>query len=443
MTDITDSPRPQRGIKSLLMRAAAGSLGMRIAQAFLGIGVSILLARMLGVEGVGTYAAVVAAFQIALIPIQAGLGTFLGRQVVRLSIHKAWSEIRSVIIWSTKMAMLYALALSIFAALVRPHSDVLRQLPIVLIVGGVVAMGLGRLAASYHRGLKQILIGQSFDLIRNVLLLLGVASASFFAVQIGAAHAFGIFVISGAISATLLIIWAMKTTPQSILAAEATVPAKSEWLRTSATFMMITGGMQAADLIGIVLTRALAGPAQAGLFQSSYQLSTLILFGLGAITMAIGPYFTQFHETQDQAKLARLARLSAQASTAFAAVFGVIILLLGKDLMIYLFGEDFGAGQPILMVITIAYIIQASTGASVPLLTATGHEREMLKIASVSIIAGILTSAVSIPMLGGIGTACGVVASMSVLNIGTWMACRRILGIDTFFLPIPFRNDRA
>jgi O-antigen/teichoic acid export membrane protein len=205
-------------------------------------------------------------------------------------------------------------------------------------------------------------------------------------------------------------------------------------------FMMITGVKQFSDLAGIIMTRAISGPAEAGLFQAPYQLSTIVLFGLGAITVAINPYLTQLHETKDRANLARLARRSAQAATAFAVVMAALIFLFGEWVIIRLYGEEFAGGYDVLMIVTLAYLIQASTGSSTALLSATGHEKNMLRISFATLAAGIFTSALCIPLFGGVGAALGVVASIFVLNVCTWWRCRTLLGVDTFFIPVPMRD---
>lgn len=428
----------QKGLKATVIQAAVGSLGIRLAQAFAGVGITILLARMLGVEGVGTYAAIIAALQMSLIPIQSGVAPLISRQIIKLRIREDWQGIRGLITWSGIVTSCYAAVIGVILVVARPHSDVLQQLPVPLLLVGILAIAFGRVISGYNIGLRQVVIGQSFDLMRNVGILIATVSALYFTLDFDPVFAVGAFVSAGAAAAILLLIWAVRTTPSEIFVQKDLKIHSRDWMRMSLTFMTITGVMQMADLIGIILTRAYAGPAQAGLFQSSYQLSTLVLFGLGAITMAVSPYFAQMHEAGEVAKLAKLARRAAQGATVFAAAMAMLIITIGDIIMAFLYGSDFSEGQPILVIVTIAYLIQASTGASAPLLNACGYEGKLLRIAIASMVAGVATSATLIPIFGGIGTALGIVASMTILNIGTWWQCRRLIGIDTFFLPLPF-----
>jgi O-antigen/teichoic acid export membrane protein len=431
MSNATNSERTKRSLKDALMRAAAGSLGVRIAQAFTGLAISILLARHLGVEGLGTYSAIIAIFQIVVLPIQAGLATLVGRQVIRLHFHEKWNELRGLLIWSLSLTVSYTIIASLILLAFRQYSDVLNGTSWAIIPTAIITMSLARLLASYHRGLNNIITSQSYDFLRNTIIVIGLGLAAFTSHQIKEQFAVEIYVFAGALAIFYLLIQAYRASPGPLLSAKSISLSSHRWLSLAFTYMLINGIMKLGDHTSIILVRTIGGAKEAGLFQPAYQLSTLVLFGLAAVTMTVTPYFTQLHEEKDVQRLQILSKQAARASFAFAALCAIIIALFGKDILGILYGEEFKAAQPILLIVSTAYLAQAFTGASAPLLVATGHENSLLKITSLALLASVVTSLILIPHYGGIGAAASISSSMLVLNIGAWLSCKKHLNINS------------
>jgi O-antigen/teichoic acid export membrane protein len=426
-----NSEQIKRLLMSPFIRSAAGSLGMRIAQALTGLFISIFLARHLGVEGIGTYSSIIAIFQIIVLPVQAGIGTLIGRQVVRLHLHERWDEMRGLLTWSLSFAAAYATIASLILLAFRSYSDILSDVSWTLVPIIIVTMTLARLLGAYHRGLKKIITAQSYDFLRNFFFALAVAISIFSSTQVTAQMAIVVYTIAGAIATFLLLMRAYKDSPAPLLCVKTIRFQSRKWVSLAFTYMLINGVMKLGDHTSIILVRAIGGAREAGLFQPAYQISTLILFGLTAVTITVTPYFTQFHEEKDMQRLQVLAKQVARASFAFATLCAILIALFGKDVLGILYGEEFKAAQPILLIVSVAYLAQAFTGASAPLLVATGHEKSLLKITSLALLASIATSLILIPHYGGIGAGASVASSMFVLNVGAWLSCKKHLNINS------------
>ena len=69
------------------------SLSLKVTQTLLGLGVSILLARTLGVDEFGLYSLSLAIASIINVLIQVGLPTYLVREISKLRHKKEWELI--------------------------------------------------------------------------------------------------------------------------------------------------------------------------------------------------------------------------------------------------------------------------------------------------------------------------------------------------------------
>jgi O-antigen/teichoic acid export membrane protein len=184
--------------------------------------------------------------------------------------------------------------------------------------------------------------------------------------------------------------------------------------------------------IDIIMVRFLSGAKDAGYFQVAYQLSALVLFGLNAVTLTVAPYFTRLHRQGDMKKLQILATRTSQASLAFAVLCSVSIWFFGNNVIAKVYGPDFLSAGVVLSLMCGANLIQASTGASGPLLTMTGNEYATLRAAILALIVKLASNLILIPSLGATGAGISLILAMLTLNGTYWLAARKSVQINTF-----------
>lgn len=431
----SENPRGKKGLKKTLVEATLSSLAIRIMQAALGLTISVLLARSIGAEGVGIYASLLAVIQLVIIPIQSGVGSFLGRHIARIRVAENNSEISSVIRWSvfitaSYLALVVAVALCLIFLVHVERTDM-----VVFSVLAVIMLCTGRIATGVLTGYRKVVAAQSYDLHRNILIvsfiLVAIAAKSDLSID----HMILFFLSALAISTILHMCLALQKMPAK-QGSEAPKYYQKTWLKASAIFLLINGVFRVTDQSGILFVRWFSSAQEAGIYQSAYQLSSLLLFGLTAVTLAIMPFITELYEKGDIVSLQKVARKASQASFLFASVCFAVIAFFGKDVITFLFGPEFITAWPILICICGGYLFNSSTGASGSLLSATGHETKLLKVAFASLIVVTTSCFLLVPTYGGLGAGISISAALIFSNICQWVLVRKYLQIDPFFLPV-------
>lgn len=430
-----------KGLRQILVEATLNSLAIRIMQAVLGLAISVLLARSIGADGVGEYASLLAIIQMAIIPIQSGVGSFLGRHVARMRAAGNHNEVSSVIHWSALATLCYLIVVVAVAIGLVLLGVVERPILVVFSILAITMLCAGRIATAVLTGYRKVVAAQSYDLIRNLLIVTCILTATLLQKDITIEATLRFFIGALALSTVLHISRTAIFVPTP-LPSGFTMLQNKTWVKASAIFILINGVFRVTDQSGILFVRWFSSTREAGIYQSAYQLSSLLLFGLTAVTLAIMPFVTELYEKGDSTGLQKIARRASQASFLFALTSFVIITFFGRYVIVLLFGEDFLTAWPILMCICGGYLINSSTGASGSLLSATGHEGKLLKVALGSLAVVTVFCYFLVPMYGGLGAGISISVALLFSNICQWALVRRYLHIDPFFLPIKWLDER-
>jgi O-antigen/teichoic acid export membrane protein len=115
---------------------------------------------------------------------------------------------------------------------------------------------------------------------------------------------------------------------------------------------------------------------------------------------------------------------SLSRATTYSLIFGFPILvggiLLGKDLLYYLYGASFATGATALIIIISARIVQSVFQLYSNFLMATDHARMAFSAAGAGIIVNIIFSVIFIPFIGLEGAAIGSLVNILVSIIIGW-----------------------
>jgi O-antigen/teichoic acid export membrane protein len=88
-------------------------------------------------------------------------------------------------------------------------------------------------------------------------------------------------------------------------------------------------------------------------------------------------------------------------------------------------------------------LITIGFGQNGSVLNMTHHERRVTRAVGIALLLNAVTVALFVPEWGIIGAAVGFVVSMLVWNVLTWLDARRLVGVDTCFLPLPVGQKEA
>jgi O-antigen/teichoic acid export membrane protein len=152
-------------------------------------------------------------------------------------------------------------------------------------------------------------------------------------------------------------------------------------------------------------------------------------FGLSALSTVSGPMIASAYHRGELGELGRLASLSARIALAFAVPAAIVLVLAGPTLL-SLFGRDFVAGYPVLLILIVGALANAFTGVVAYLLTLTGREVVALAIFAGALALNAGLNVLLIPHWGAVGAALASAAGTTFWNIAMLILVRRHLGID-------------
>lgn len=181
--------------------------------------------------------------------------------------------------------------------------------------------------------------------------------------------------------------------------------------------------------VDLILLGLLSNATQAAYFAAAMRLASLVSFGLMAIGTVSGPLIASAYDRADMDGLARIAKLSARFSTLLAALIAALLVMLGKPALA-LFGPDFDAAYPVLLVLLVGGLANSFTGSVSYLLIMTGRERAAVGILAGALVLSVGLNLLLIPQMGSVGAAIASTLALVSWNIGMAVRMRRTLGID-------------
>lgn len=432
------------------MRGSAGIFLVRVAGTGLGFVVGVLLAQLLGVEGLGVVAYASAWTNILLIACTLGFQQLLPREIARYHSQGEWGLFRGVLAFSQASVLAVSVLMAGMAALAawiitgfETQSMVVVTLWIVLI--GVPFSSLTQVRQGVMRGLGHVVRGQIPEILVAPLLsctVLGIlyladypALMPYEAVSIIVAVTIVAFLIGNRMLKAVL--------PAGIRAAEP-VTTRRAWLVSAVPMVMITGLEVVNSQTDIVMLGAIATEKETGIYSVASRGAMLVVFVWASVNTAIGPIIARTFYNGQYTEMQNLVRKSATGIFVLTLPVCAALYFLGEEFL-SLFGPEFVAGKTSLDILLIGNLVIAVAGSVGLILKMTGHERDVMWAGVVAAVINIALNAVLIPRFGAEGAATATAISMSTWALASCVIVYLRLGINpTVFGPqrLMKSNDR-
>jgi O-antigen/teichoic acid export membrane protein len=180
-----------------------------------------------------------------------------------------------------------------------------------------------------------------------------------------------------------------------------------------------------------VLVLALVGTvAQVGEFKVAAAISLFLLLPYSIFNSVAVPVAARLFASGRKPEIQRFASLAAVVSTALAVLATLGLLLVGRFLIVAVFGEAFAPAWGVLIVLCLAQIIHAAFGINPAMLNAMGHEVTVFRWFLVSLLAGVAAALALAPVFGSYGMAWAIVLAAVVRVTLLHRHTVRQLGID-------------
>jgi O-antigen/teichoic acid export membrane protein len=164
----------------------------------------------------------------------------------------------------------------------------------------------------------------------------------------------------------------------------------------------------------------------------------MILTSIASISM---PKFAEIHSTSDIKTLARTGRRASKLAVILSLPLLFILIIFSTELM-SIFGSEFKVAGGVLIVLTIGQFVAVVTAATGQALMVTGHECLARNSSLISALLFLILNLVLIPKYGIMGAAIATTLGLIARSILTWIFLYRAMGINLLPFGSPVRESR-
>lgn len=177
-----------------------------------------------------------------------------------------------------------------------------------------------------------------------------------------------------------------------------------DWLRAALPMALIDLAGSGFNFVDVLVLGFLLPPAEVGAYFAATRLLQFVVFVQYAASSVTAQRFAAAQAMGDRAGLEALVRRWSRLTLAATLATGLAVVAAGPPLL-GLFGPDFRAGLPLLVILVAGHGLAAAFGPAEDLLTMLGAERACAAVTVGLLGAAILLTLALVPPLGLTGAA--------------------------------------
>jgi O-antigen/teichoic acid export membrane protein len=406
--DDLDIERSQKDNLAVGAKGGAIAFTMKVASAALALINQIVLARILGANGVGEVLLALGVIRVSTQVAKFGMEETLMRFVPVYIDQKDPALLKGAIYFALKFCLVTSaifvclvLILSKFIAINIFHSTMLlKLLPVaaLAIPAAVIRDVIGGILKGYKDAYKALLpeslVSPVLRLIIFLLLTLKGIS-SFYAI---------IAFITGEILAMMLSIRFLSSKLVSVRFTEKQYEVR-RLLKVAYTIIFASISMFLFTQTDVLIIGALMTTKTVGIYGIAAKLVFLVYFPAYAFGTIMPPIFSSTYASGDYSELKRVTRNSIRWILSMAMPIILLLVLEGRFLLRHLYGLEFEAGYMVLIILTAAYMISTSTGIVGLFLQMTGQHKVFMKLNILFLLLNAVLNVILVVHFGMLGAA--------------------------------------
>lgn len=432
-------------IREMLRGASVAALH-RIAGMGFGFLLSVLLARLLGVTGLGIFTLAATTTTVTAIFGRAGIDMAMLR-FASVGAHKNdWQMVRAVyrtgmrlaIVTSAGATALLFLCAPLLAKALFNEPDSL--VPIRIMTMTVLPTTLTILHGEMLKAIKRTGLANFVQASAPPAVNLFVICAVYVALRSGLSPLETAWVAAcSSIIVSTLSLWMWQRYSPPLEHQEGTFELHRMIATSLPLFWVASIGM-IISVTDIVMLGIWMTADQIALYSVAARLAGLVSFCLVAVNTIAVPKLSAYYAVEDTHKLELIAQ-SATLLTGTVALFVAAIFWVVPYRVLQLFGPEFRAAAAPLAILSLGHLVHAATGPAGMLLVASGREKLLRNNMASLAIMNVILNALLIPYYGIVGAAAASAISLGTLKIGTVLIAYRELGL--LILRFPTSRNRA
>jgi O-antigen/teichoic acid export membrane protein len=206
---------------------------------------------------------------------------------------------------------------------------------------------------------------------------------------------------------------------------------RKTWLSVSLPILMVEGFYLLLTNTDIIMLQQFRTPDDVAIYYAAAKTLVLITFVHFAVSAAVGHRFSEYHVTEDRARLAEILSQSIRWRFWASLAASVIVLAMGP-LLLSLFGPQFVDGYHLMLILAVGLLARASLGPVERLLNMVGEQRACAAVYAMAFVLNVALGLVLIPRLGAQGAAIATAIALVAESVALFFVTKRRLGLHVF-----------
>ena len=203
----------------------------------------------------------------------------------------------------------------------------------------------------------------------------------------------------------------------------------AEWLKVSAGMLLLNGSQTIRMNADPLLVGAMLQPTDVAIYTAAMRTATLVSFVMMVTGVVAQPRISALHSLRSGEELSRFLTATTRGAFLVSLVIGLLLAAAGRPILA-LFGPEFVAGYPALLILIGAHVLAASMGPVTSVLVMTGRQAWAAAIHVMALPVSVSLSVVLIARLGLIGAALATATSLALTQLALYLLVRRFKEVD-------------
>jgi len=239
-------------------------------------------------------------------------------------------------------------------------------------------------------------------------------------------------IASGLITLVLLALATWKLMPRGHRSMAGKLPGlQREAIRFSASLFAVQALEYTFSQLDKIVVGYYLDARTVGIYVVAMSVTTFLAILLQSVNQIFSPTIADLHARGELDVLQRLFQTLTKWILGFTLPLAIVVCVFAAPVM-QIFGNEFRAGWPILIIGTLGQLINCAVGSVGLLLSMSGHQDRLIRVQVKVVIGNIIFNLALIPILGVIGAIVVSAATNAAINLLYLREVKAILGLTPY-----------
>jgi len=416
-----------------MLKNSLYAISFKIASLLSSILISVILARLMGVDLFGKYIYTMSILQISLVFIVFGFPSLLVRNIAKYSAENKYKEIKGLVRSSFNISIFISIFVILVASIcyyqfyLLPYSITIYTY--FLCFEAILAL-IAAIISGYGFVLKSQFITKIF---RSVLLLCFLSMLWILDLEISINKVISYHIAACSIT-ILCSLWVIKNRTNLFRIKGNPVYKTKRWLRSAITFMFLSGVWMLFGQVDLMMLGYFGVNSDVGFYRIAAVGGGMVFMVIGAINELIRPKIAQLGNKKDKELLQTIVTTYTRQASVISIIAAIGIFLFSSMAINLVYGNAYLASSTPMIILAIGYALISLIGPSGVVLSMIGYEAIAFRVQIISLILNIILNYVYIPLYGATGAAIATSFSFIFLFLTQFILIYKIRRVRVFVI---------